>query len=75
MHMCECGRPALSIPKNLSANSSRKARNGKPRFLKGHDLCARCQDKVMDRFQAERKKEKAADWREKHRRKYAAEVA
>ena len=68
--MCECGRPAVSIPKNLTGNSSRKARNGVPRYLKGHDLCQLCESKLVSGFYAEQRKEFAAARREKHRLKY-----
>lgn len=72
MVLCECGRPATAVPKRLTENSSRKARNGVPRHLKGHDLCQRCEDKLVSSFYAEQRKQFQAARREKHRLKYEA---
>lgn len=49
--LCECGRPAIAIPK-YGKKRSKKARAGCPVFIKGHDLCLCCYQKEIDQYVA-----------------------
>jgi hypothetical protein len=46
-HRCECGRPALVLPR-VRANSSGNARAGRPVALRGHPLCFQCHRRGED---------------------------
>ena len=44
---CECGRPAVVLPK-VKRKSSRKTRARQPVSLAGHALCPACWRRMMD---------------------------
>lgn len=46
-HYCECGKPALCFPRR-GRKRSRKARAGRPYFIKGHLLCRACHKRLND---------------------------
>lgn len=52
---CECGRPAVAIPK-VKKRSSRAARARRPRRLKHHPECLQCYRKRCDSERAEKLK-------------------
>lgn len=53
MIRCECGRPALVLPK-MRKRSSRTARAGRPYAIKHHPQCQECYRKELDRRHAAR---------------------
>lgn len=44
---CECGRPAVALPR-AGGRRSRKARAGRPYFLAGHWHCPACWRRLLD---------------------------
>lgn len=44
---CECGRPAVALPRHKRGRA-----RGKPRRIKGHSLCWECFDKERNRQRA-----------------------
>ena len=47
-HRCECGRPAVALPK-VKKRSSRATRARKPTHVKDHWLCLKCSARQIDR--------------------------